>query len=306
MSESKQTTKKITVLGRARSGKSFLISRFVQNSTRFVDAFTYDGSDKTVCNIHIKITRHTEKDEFVWFTNFGDVFSDSENPIIEVLDSKTSKSTMTCKLDDHQKLHTIETAIRGLRTHGFDTPHSSKPIVSYFQLEQQASDFCKELMDECKIDTLEIIDTPGVSGDVDVYDVPDADIYIFVLRRDNEDDAKTIAKIVDKLKAQVGSSKVLFFYHVEVASSDISNDDDYDKDVRYKAKQCMLDFDRVFDGFIDILRNKSVISVDMDVLHPSDNCIAFPTLSTKSKTTIVDSLFISDLKKTCSNVSALV
>ena len=49
-------TKTISIIGRARSGKSFLGSRFVMDKVGFVKLFCGNSNDKTVCPIHIKIS----------------------------------------------------------------------------------------------------------------------------------------------------------------------------------------------------------------------------------------------------------
>ena len=46
-------TKTISIIGRARSGKSFLGSRFVMDKVGFVKLFCGNSNDKTVCPIHI-------------------------------------------------------------------------------------------------------------------------------------------------------------------------------------------------------------------------------------------------------------
>ena len=83
---------------------------------------------------------------------------------------------------------------------------------------QKPSLFCEKLLKECDLDDVQIIDTPGVSGNVEAKRVAKSDIYIFLIKP-NSDEAQTLKAIVTQIKADVATSKVAFLYKKEELST---------------------------------------------------------------------------------------
>ena len=53
-------------------------------------------------------------------------------------------------------------------------------------------------MKKCELGSLQIVDTPGVSGNVEPEGIEKSDLYVFVMRPENGDEQKTLLKIVEK------------------------------------------------------------------------------------------------------------
>lgn len=95
-----------------------------------------------------------------------------------------------------------------------DVPNRKK-VSFHINTYQKPSLFCEELLKECDLDDVQIIDTPGVSGNVEAKRVAKSDIYIFLIKPDNSDEAQTLKDIVTQIKADVATSKVAFLYKKE-------------------------------------------------------------------------------------------
>ena len=63
--------------------------------------------------------------------------------------------------------------------------------------------------------TVSLTNGTSVSGNVEAARISKSDIYFFVLRPDNSDEAKTLQRIVKTIKADVATSKVAFLYKTE-------------------------------------------------------------------------------------------
>ena len=203
-------TKTISIIGRARSGKSFLGSRFVMDKVGFVKLFCGNSNDKTVCPIHIKISESILLESFSFHTNFNSIYSDSDSETIALLREKI-KNLMkgSYSQEDIYQMNEIEEVIRKIREIENDYQNRKKVSI-YIDTYQKPSLFCKELLRECGLGSIQIIDTPGVSGNVEPERIVKSDMYIFLVKPDNSDEAQTLKKIVMQIKADVATSKVAF------------------------------------------------------------------------------------------------
>ena len=282
-------SKTISIIGRARSGKSFFNSRFVMDKVGFVKLFCGNSNDKTVCPIHIRISESIPPDRlehFVFHTNFNSIYNNSDSETIALLRENVKE------LVDHpyeQKdivhMNSIETVIREIKTIENNYPHRKKVSI-YIDTYQKPSQFCKELLRECELDSIQIIDTPGVSGNIEAERIAKSDMYIFLLKPDNGDEAKTLKEIVTQVKADVATSKVAFLYKKEGFFFTLKKYEDARNDVKNDMKNFS-------DLFSDL--KGSIISTELDVLNPENHCILFPTMDTE-EVTLPEELFLQDIK----------
>lgn len=283
------STKRIALLGRARVGKSFLISRFVANSAAFCKVFSGGGGDKTLCPVYVKISENFAQESFVLRTNFNTIYrsdkSDENDENLSNLKERiTELSGHFYSMDDNTSMAKIEQVVRELREIEKNF-HNRKQSNTYIECFQTPSDFLKMLMRECNLGTLEFVDTPGVSGSVEASKIAKSDIYVFILRPDNQEEAQTLRKIVDQIKPDVAVSNVLFLYRAETW---IESQEEFDEEMENARKDMS-----VFNAIFEDLRG-SIISTSIDLLDPAGHCLLFPTMKA-AKATVSENLFLQAL-----------
>lgn len=279
-------TRTISIIGRARSGKSFLISRLVWDRTGFVKLFCGNNSDKTVCPINIRISESVTLESFVFHTNFNSVYVDADSETIAALREKvTNLVDHAYSQEDVEKMHDIENVIREIQNIENDYPDKKKVSV-YIDTYQKPSSFSKDLLRECGLGSIQIVDTPGVSGNVEAERIAKSDLYIFLIKPDNRDEAQTIKKIVTQVKADVATSKVAFLYKKE---GFFFTQKKYD-DARISVKNDMSAFSELFSDL-----KGSIIATELDILDPAAHCILFPTMD-EEDTSLPEELFLQDIK----------
>ena len=272
---------KLCILGRARTGKSFLVALFVERRNDYVKYFCSNSGDKTACevrNIIVDEDKHFE-DTFVFHTNFFQL-SNSENDSDEILVLKeeikkiSNKEFEFAKSDSQSMLEKIEKVVRLINKIEKNNPVREKSY-NYITVYLRPSEYAKKLLKETGLRYLEIIDTPGVSGDVEVAQVSKADMYVFVLRAENLQEAATLKKIVVQLKPFTASSKVSFLYRTEET---ITRNEDY-AEADMATQKDIVAFENSFDDL-----KKCIIDTDLDVSNISQNAIALPPMNSKYPT----------------------
>lgn len=279
---------KLCILGRARTGKSFLVALFVERRNDYVKYFCSNSGDKTACevrNIIVDEDKHFE-DTFVFHTNFFQL-SNSENDSDEILVLKeeikkiSNKEFEFAKSDSQSMLEKIEKVVRLINKIEKNNPVREKSY-NYITVYLRPSEYAKKLLKETGLRYLEIIDTPGVSGDVEVAQVSKADMYVFVLRAENLQEAATLKKIVVQLKPFTASSKVSFLYRTEET---ITRNEDY-AEADMATQKDIVAFENSFDDL-----KKCIIDTDLDVSNISQNVIALPPMNSKCPT-LAEELFL--------------
>jgi hypothetical protein len=289
ISKANLKTKTIAIIGRARSGKSFFNSRFVKDRVGFTKLFCGNNIDKTVCPIYIQVSESTLLENFTFHTDFNSIYNESDSKEIAALKDKVTELTKHRFIQSNIfKMEEIENVIREIREIEQSKRYSNREKVSFhINTYQKPSLFCEELLKECDLDDVQIIDTPGVSGNVEAKRVAKSDIYIFLIKPDNSDEAQTLKDIVTQIKADVATSKVAFLYKKEGLFLTLQ---------KYKSAQNSVkeDIMAFSDLFSDLKGN--IIATELDVLNPSKHCILFPTMDA-DEVTLPEELFLQDIKK---------
>ena len=170
--------------------------------------------------------------------------------------------------EDIYQMNEIEEVIRKIREIENDYQNRKKVSI-YIDTYQKPSLFCKELLRECGLGSIQIIDTPGVSGNVEPERIVKSDMYIFLVKPDNSDEAQTLKKIVMQRKGDVATSKVAFLYKKEGL---FFTKEKYEE-AQNTVKNDMIAFSDLFSDL-----KGSIIATELDVLNPSSHCILFPTM----------------------------
>lgn len=280
------SSKKIALIGRARVGKSFIISRFVENRKNYVQLFCGNSKDKTVCPINVRVSEQVAVESYVFHSNFNSLYVGEKKEDKELQDFNSRLSTLInhpYSMCDVDAMKEIENSIKEIKTFEkkYDTIQSSD---TYIDVYQKPSENAKKLLRECKLGSIEFTDTPGVSGKVAASKISKSDIYVFVLRPDNEDEADTLLKVIDVIKADVAASKVLYVYKIEGIYSS--------KEEYNEAREEVRSDIRAFTSIFSNLRG-SIISTDLALLNPEEHCIAFPTMN-KEKPSFQEDEFMFD------------
>ena len=289
ISKANLKAKTIAIIGRARSGKSFFNSRFVKDRVGFTKLFCGNNIDKTVCPIYIQVSESTLLENFTFHTDFNSIYNESDSKEMAALKDKVTELTKHRFIQSNiSKMEEIENVIREIREIEQNKRYPNRKKVSFhINTYQKPSLFCEELLKECDLDDVQIIDTPGVSGNVEAKRVAKSDIYIFLIKPDNSDEAQTLKDIVTQIKADVATSKVAFLYKKEGLFLTLQ---------KYKSAQNSVkeDIKAFSDLFSDLKGN--IIATELDVLNPSKHCILFPTMDT-GEVTLPEELFLQDIKK---------
>lgn len=271
ISKANLKAKTIAIIGRARSGKSFFNSRFVKDRVGFTKLFCGNNIDKTVCPIYIQVSESTLLENFTFHTDFNSIYNESDSKEMDALKDKVTELTKHRFIQSNiSKMEEIENVIREIREIEQNKRYPNRKKVSFhINTYQKPSLFCEELLKECDLDDVQIIDTPGVSGNVEAKRVAKSDIYIFLIKPDNSDEAQTLKDIVTQIKADVATSKVAFLYKKEGLFLTLQ---------KYKSAQNSVkeDIKAFSDLFSDLKGN--IIATELDVLNPSKHCILFPTM----------------------------
>lgn len=280
------STKRVVIIGRARGGKSFIIALFVNDRAGFMKLFCGNSSDKTACPVHVKISEYIALESFVFHTDFSSIYQDDREDIVEIKDRISKCVDISYSQEEVEKMNEIETLIRDMRKieEEFKGRRESNTYIDTFQ---KPSKFCKELLRECKLGSIEVIDTPGVSGNVNAAKVTKADLYLFLVKPDNTDESQTLKKIVEKIKPDVAMSKVSFLYKKEGM---FFTKEDYEIACE-EVKAEMMPYSELFAEL-----KTSIVATDLDVLDPAGHCIPFPTMR-KDRLTPPEEFFLEDMRK---------
>ena len=276
--------KRVAIIGRARGGKSFLISRFVGDRVGFVELFCGNSGDKTACPINVKISDAVFVESYSFHTDFNLIFP-KENSEINLIHEKVSMYIgQNYSQEDVETMQKIESLIREIKE---IEKGKYKQTNTYIDTYQKPSAFCRELLRKSGLGRIEIIDTPGISGKVEPSRIAKSDMYIFLIKPDNIDESNTLKRIVDNIKADVATSKVAFLYKKEGF---------FFTQKKYEQARAMVkeDMEAYSELFADL--KGSIISTELDVLDPAEHSILFPTMDI-DEVTLPEELFLQEIEE---------
>ena len=287
--ETQGKTGKIVVLGRARLGKSFLISILAKNRKEYVSVFCSNGKDKTVCPIQNIFIDAEFKEYFEFHSDFNSIY-ESEEENEELQELKKAVSSILRKQyyfendDVRNKIKDVEGIVRKMRKMEDRYP-GRKESDTFISVYLRPSNSLKDIMRESSLRRLEVMDTPGVSGKVVATKLSKADLYILMLKPDNSDEAQTLKGIVDELKPYTASSKVIFMFKKEAT---IQTKTKYEQK-RIEAKESMSEFEYLFNELKGL-----IINTESEILNLAENTVMFPTMD-EEELTLPEELFLEEL-----------
>ena len=291
---------KVCIVGRPRVGKSFFSALFVERRAEYMGLFCGDGDDKTQCDVQNIIVDDNFTEHFMLHSDFnskndGNAMDDELNKLKEDVSKVVGQKVM---LDNEsiakEKLNMIEDVVK--RIHQMEEIYKDRiKSDTYITVYLQPSQRTKNLLRKIGLQSLEIIDTQGVAGDVNITKVAKADLYVFILRPENQKESESLKNIVHVLKPYTASSKVIFLYKVEGSPS--SRD-------TYKIKS-----DRAKEGasyyeshFEELKGN--IIDTDLEILSVAQNTILFPTID-EIELTAAENFFFEEIETKFHNTFGL-
>lgn len=279
-------TRRMAVIGRARTGKSFFVSRFVKEIEGFTEAFCGGGADETLCTVNVHISESILLERFEFHTDFNAIYRECEDEEASSLREEVKKWMGSLYEfpdeddEDNKTMRDIKKLIVEIKKfekkkreeQEKEKKKTYKRVSMSIDAYQRPSDFCRELMKKCELGSLQIVDMPGVSGNVEPEDIEKSDLYVFVMRPENEDEQKTLLKIVEKIKPDVATSKVAFLYYYGEACDKKEEFEEASAEV----KKDMEVFNDLFAGL-----KGGIVETDLDLMNPSQHC--FPFIRMKKK-----------------------
>lgn len=267
----------ISLIGRARGGKSFIASYFIENSIFMRQALCGGGSDFTQIPTKINIV-----DTSPFFRcNISEQLSNQISP--EVKPYVRRSVSIDVNAPDFQIAMTvINDWLRNLH----DTGVKSLDKQVSLELYTRPSEMARRIMDKTGKQSIVLTDTPGVSGDYTFDSLSRQDVVIIVMRDEN---MQEFADSITKIAGLVGTTPVVYIYRT---NDSVTEDDEY-----YEAqKDGSLSMKRFEEQIKSAFNHDSIIMSSLNALHPLDRFVALPIYKSK-KYSDVEDLFTRDLAK---------
>lgn len=262
---------KVTLLGRVGTGKSYLVSKLVKHEEYYRDVFCGDCG-MTFCNVINIISNSTDMEVIRFHTDF---MAGSNAELADRIARLVNKNV---PLDGSTSTKELFNEMRALTAEIMDISHGEKSV--HIDVFLQPNDYSTAVLEEKERKSIIITDTPGVSGNVNVSRITESNLYVIMLRSDNEQEAATLQKIAQKLELVIPTGKVLFLYRVE----GVIDGNDYNKVVsdyasfEKHAQNEVLLFEKHFSSI-----RRHVVFTKNELLDMGNSCIAFPTMTTDDR-----------------------
>lgn len=269
--------KRIAIVGRSRTGKSRILSRFLKFKALYDTYFTRSGEDFTDINIEVHLYKELpENGNIIRFEST----ESSINGNWESFDEDGVKEFFKNARNNDVYLSTHEKANQPRE--GWN-PKTDKIIITTL-----ASEFALTFMKD--LDNLIVIDTPGVSGEVEgLENLSSIDVFILAMKSDNKVE---FAKSIRKMLPTLAGARILYVFGDR---PNIINEKLHAK-AKETAKQALLDFV----SLLEDLKTGSILEDSLEVLNPQGYVIpmgAFTEVGEDYEYTYSEECFDNDLKE---------
>ena len=241
---------RMTIIGRARVGKSLLMTRFVKNPMD-ISMLSMSGADGTKVPTELLLRK--------------DVIATK----IEV--HKASDSDRV----ENVPLERLSDSLERLRTDA-----NYRNTVSHILIEATPSDWVSELIEETGISQLAIVDTEGVSGDVNALNMLEWKSNLFVLMF-NSANKTEFAKSVNVMKSALAGNNV--WHAVSMPENTLISQSD--ESYRSEIKELEAEAAKIrneFEEELSSLENKqSLLSLRSGEITRRDTLLAIPNIKTE-------------------------
>ena len=252
----------IAIVGRARAGKSFICSYFMENTVFMRGVLSNEGSDFT--QVPTKITIDGSSPYFRFFVR-DDLIKDERVEEIPEEVSTYFNKTMSIDMDApdfEDAINRIFEWLRSLHKKGI------KDLEKYVSLEiaTRPSDMARRIMERTGKRSIVLLDTPGVSGDYTFENLGRQDVVIIALRNEGMAD---FVESFEKISELVGTNTVIYSYFTMRPG--------YTEEGFRRAQEAGKKGIEDFEDELKTSFNKgSVIDSSISALHPSNYFLALP------------------------------
>lgn len=246
-------TKKVCIVGRARVGKSRLISRFLKYTSLARRQLESSGKDFTKLNFKFYLTKGLERKSFMRYLATDSTLNGIEVPFDDEHEDEIKSFLRRIEKENYYS-QKADGELAG-------KPRQLSLLTDSIEIVTEASSLAREIMGNT-IDCLIITDTPGVSGDVPLNVASDADVYLLMMRDDND---KEFRLSIEKIIPKIAGSNVLFIYRNGNTYTTLEG---YNEVLR-QVKDAVEDFT----DDLSKLVGDSVLNTSLEVLNPSGKVI---------------------------------
>lgn len=272
--ESMDSALNVSLIGRARGGKSFIASYFIESSVFMRQALCGGGSDFTQIPTKIVIGEASS----YFRCDVGKELTKDITPEIKPY-IRRAVSIDENAPDFQSAMNVINNWLRGLHNSGKE--HLDK-LVS-LELYTRPSRMAKNIMERTGKRSIILTDTPGISGDYSFESLGRQDIVVIVMRDEN---MQEFVQSIEKIAGLVGTTPVVYVYR--------TNDNVTEEDEYFEAQKAGNISVGRFEKQIESAFNKErIIMSSINALHPLDHFVALPIFKAK-KYSAVEDLFTND------------
>lgn len=267
----------ISLVGRARCGKSFIGSYFLESPVFMRQALCGGGNDFTQIPTKIFIG-----DTSPFFR--CDVKPELTKQISPEVEQYIRRPvSIDVNAPDFQlAMSAINNWLRALHHSGIE--HLDK-LVS-LELYTRPSKLAKDILERTGKQSIILTDTPGLSGDYTFDSLGRQDVVIIVMRDEN---MQEFTNSIEKIASLVGTTPVVYIYRT---NDNVTEDDEY-CEAQDNGITSMGHFEEQIKSAFE---RESIIMSSLSALHPQDHFISLPIFKAK-KYSGVENLFTNDLAK---------
>ena len=264
---------KIVFIGEERVGKSRVIAEFCKEEQLILDNFVGPGKGFTKINVEFYLEKNRDK--------VGKIIFESKESVLNKFEQEFTEDGVITFMN---KINNDTLRIGGAKRE-LDPKNDTIRIVT------SASELACEIMGG-KFESLTIVDTPGVSGEVEgLNNVQDANVYVLMMRTTNEG---YLEKTINKMASTIGGAGVLFCYNIQAG---IDYVDQYEK-MKEMAKNGIRAFTEVLRG---LRPEKTIIDSSIEFLNPEATVVAIPSLSIDCRDNFAEIQFKKEFTKAIKN-----
>lgn len=271
--------KRIAVIGRSRTGKSRIISRFSTQEDLLRKLFSGGGKDMTDIPFEYSFSLPREENK--------------SQPYIRYFSPESALNGQYVALSDEEEVKEFLDKIKNQNTYSSNVSDKAgeKKLLDMendiIRVVTEASEWAQSFFTKDD-DYITVVDTPGVSGKYAASKhISNATTFLFVMRNENLDEFE---QGVSKLMPVIAGSNVVFVYRTDQY---IESEADYLKNCE-DAKRGIEDFQ----GALQTLNKNpnSILNSSLSLLNPSENVVSMAVFQ-DSRINFGEEKFNADLKE---------
>lgn len=270
--ESMNPSLNIAIVGRARTGKSFLSSYFIGDTVYMRLALCSAGTDYTQIPTKIVVDGNSP---FFRFTVFEELASEVPEDIKHYIN--TGVSIDPGSPDFQTAMDRINEWLRDLHNGDHTTELNQKVSL---EIHGKPSAMSKRIMEKTGKRVLVITDTPGASGNYEYSfeELGRQDIVIIAMRDEN---MMEFAESFNRIATLVGTNPVIYSYRT---SEGVDDEDEYNEEIE-EGRKAMESFESSLAKAFD---KDFVIASSINALHPTDHFVVLPSFKSRKYKPVED------------------